>query len=125
MLPGPLPGGAWGLTDWNTKPVSIRLFALGCGAALYASASKVERVKIRRLNPSVNFPELIGRGLLIDLHESEHVGLQSKDECLVEKATYERLPQLLALVEPTLARDAAPYAAVYHQFVLATYRCTS
>lgn len=123
--PDPLPGGAWGLTDWNTHPVSIRLFAPGCGAALYASASKTERVKIRRLNPNVNFPELIGRGLLLDLHESEHVGLQSKDECLVENTAYARLPQLLSLVEPTLARDAASYAAVYHQFILTTYACTS
>lgn len=123
--PDPLPGGAWGLTDWNTSPVSIRLFGVGCGAALIASASKAERVKIIKLNPTVNIPELVGRGLLLDLHEASHVGLHSRDECLVEDTAYARLPQLLKLVEPTLARAAAAYAAVYHQFIRTTYACTS
>lgn len=122
--PNPLPGGAWGLTDWNTSPVSIRLFSVGCGAALYASASKVERAKIAKLNPTVNFPELIGRGLLVDLHEAEHVGLNSKNECLVEGTAYERLPVLLKQVG-LYAPSVNVYAAIYHQFVLASYRCTT
>jgi hypothetical protein len=113
-----LPGDAAGLTYWTSPP---RIELQSCAATLYASASPLERRKIRALNPHVFFPQVVGVGLLVALHEAEHVGLASRDECLVERTAYERLPQLLALV-PELP-GAAAQAAQYNTFVLATYHC--
>lgn len=115
-----LPGGALGLTYWE-EPPRIELSPVGCAATLYASATHAERRKIRALNPHVFFPQVVGQGLLVMLHEAEHVGLGSRDECLVERAAYEALPRLLMLV-PELP-GAAVQAAQYNTFVLAAYHC--
>lgn len=116
--PGPLivngqPAAAnvLGVTRW-TDPPSIEVRPIGCGALLYASASPRERRLIVRLNPTVQLPELVGLGLLVDMHEAEHAALHSIDECLVERTAAAKLPQLLAqLLGPTDAARALAAAA--------------
>jgi hypothetical protein len=63
----------------------IQLGTLACGALLYTSATPRERGAIRKLNPTVDFDQMVGIGLQVVLHESEHVALNSTDECLTEK----------------------------------------
>jgi hypothetical protein len=74
----------------------IFLGATACGALLYTSASNRARAAIRRLNPRVDFDQLVGVGLQVTLHESEHVALQSRDECVVEKTARAKIDGLIA-----------------------------
>lgn len=74
----------------------IELGGEACAALLYTSASPAERAAIRRLNPGVNFDHLVGEGLEVALHEAEHVALNSKDECLVEKTARTKIDGLLS-----------------------------
>lgn len=74
----------------------IQLGGLACGAILYTSASQTERAAIRRLNPGVNFDQLVGVGLQVALHEAEHVALNSGDECLVEKTARAKVDGLIS-----------------------------
>ncbi len=94
-----------------------------CGALLYASASAPERAAIRRLNPSVNFDQLLGVGLQVALHEATHVALDSTNECLVERQARARIDGLIEQVaDPgrATAEEAAATAsdaglpAAYH-----------
>lgn len=79
----------------------IELGGLACGALLYTSASPQERAAIRRLNPRVDFDQLVGVGLQVALHEAEHVALDSLDECLVEETARAKVDGLIsALGDP-------------------------
>ena len=75
---------------------TIQLGALACGAVLYTSASPTERAAIRRLNPRVDFDQLVGVGLQVALHEANHVALNSTNECLVERTTRAEVVGLIA-----------------------------
>jgi len=123
--PTVLPGDRWGETEWDARPVSISLFgAQGCAAALYASMTPKQRVQTNRLNPTWNFPQVVGQGLLLDLHEASHVGLFTKDECRVEARAFALLPTLLSkYFDRSFALRATNYALPYHLFVLHFYSC--
>jgi len=84
----------------------IQLGGIACGGLLYASASTSERAAIRRLNPTVNFPRLLGVGLQVALHEAEHVALNSGDECLVEKTARAKITGLIQSLDPGEATAA-------------------
>jgi hypothetical protein len=84
----------------NGPMAYVQLGPEACGALLYASASAAERAAIRRLNPSVDFPHLLGEGLQATLHESEHVALNSSDECLVEKTARAKISGLIQSLDP-------------------------
>lgn len=123
--PDVLPGNTWGLTNWNDRPVDISLFGpQGCAAALFASMTPQQRVKTIRLNPGVNFPQIVGQGLLLDLHEASHVGLFTKDECRVERQAFALYPSLASKYLPAafVARTMT-YTAAYNTFVLNFYHC--
>ena len=121
--PGLLDGGAWGTTHFETQPFAVDLYGpRGCAAVLYASATAAERVQIARLNPSVNLAQMAGEGLLVALHEANHVALRTQQECLVEATAYAELPQLLAQVHLDTAAIAT-YAAAYDSFVRDSYHC--
>jgi hypothetical protein len=93
---------------------NIELGTLACGAIIYTSASPKERAAIRRLNPQVNFDQLVGVGLQVALHEANHVALNSTDECLVEKTTRSEINGLIEkLADPgrVVAADAAATAS--------------
>jgi hypothetical protein len=123
--PDVLPGDRWGSTDWDKRPIDISLFGpQGCAAALYASETPKQRVQTIRLNLGVNFAQVVGQGLLLDLHEASHVGLMTKDECIVEQRAYALLPTLLRkyFLRPFIAQ-AMTYATAYHTFVLGFYNC--
>ena len=93
---GGLVGGALGIT-YRRPPAHIELYGpLVCAALVYAQASPAERLAIAELNPTVNFQAVVGVGLLVALHEATHVGLNSGDECLVEKTALAGLPGLIS-----------------------------
>lgn len=96
----------WGYAWWTTLPRIDLYGPVGCTAALYLNANPSERAQLAQLNPAVNWPWLVGEGLLLDLHEAEHVALNSGDECLVEKTALQKLPQLLAGFGSGFAADA-------------------
>jgi len=94
-----------------------------CGGLLYASASPSERAEIRRMNPTVDFDQLLGVGLQVALHEANHVALDSADECLVEKRTRTQIVGLIEKVadpgravaeEAAATADDAGLPANYH-----------
>ena len=121
--PGLLDGGAWGTTHFEAQPFAIDLYGpRGCAAVLYASASASERAQIARLNPGVNLDQVAGEGLLVALHEANHVALRTQQECLVEATAYQELPALLAQVRLDNAA-VATYAAAYDRFVRDSYHC--
>lgn len=102
---------------------NIELGTLACGALLYASASPSERAAIRRLNPSVNFDQLVGVGLQVVLHEANHVALNSTDECLVEKTTRAEVDSLLVrLADPGRAPAAEAAATMSDASLPGSYR---
>lgn len=76
----------------------IILGQLACGALLYGSLSPSERLAVRRMNPRVDFNQLVGVGLQVALHEAFHVGINSTDECQVEKATRSQVNGLIEKV---------------------------
>lgn len=96
----------------------IELGGLACGALLYASASPREQALIRKLNPTVDFAQLVGVGLQVALHEAEHVALNSPDECQVEKVTRTKVDTLLApfgaAAEAAATTSDAGLPAAYH-----------
>lgn len=96
-----------GVTHLSASPVTVELAGKVCGGLLYASASSSERAAIRRLNPHVSLLQWEGIGLLVALHEGEHVALGSRDECVVERAAMAKLPQLVAEVLPRADRAGA------------------
>jgi hypothetical protein len=97
LVPGPLD--------------TIELGPLACGALLYTSANPTERAAIRKLNPSVNFDQLVGIGLQVALHEANHVALNSTNECLVEKTARTEIDSLIVRLadagRSVVAEDAA------------------
>jgi hypothetical protein len=100
-----------GVTHLSAAPVSVEVIGRLCGGLLYASASRRERAALRRLNPHVAFAPLAGLGMLVMLHESEHVALHSSDECVVERAAMAKLPQLLGSSGFTTSDEAQALAA--------------
>jgi hypothetical protein len=101
---------------------NIELGTIACGALLYTSASPSERTAIRRLNPSVDFDQLVGVGLQVALHEANHVALNSGDECLVEKTTRGEINGLIAKsADPGRALAAEAAATVSDAALPAAY----
>jgi hypothetical protein len=101
------PSSALGLTRLNATPVRVDLLgAAVCGGLLYASASPRERAALRRLNPRVAFVRLEGVGLLVLLHEAQHVALHTADECRAEAAAMAELPALVAQLVAASERAA-------------------
>jgi hypothetical protein len=91
----------------------IQLGTLACGALLYTSATPRERGAIRKLNPTVDFDQMVGIGLQVVLHESEHVALNSTDECLTEKTTQAKVAGLIAqFADPGRVGQAETQATV-------------
>lgn len=121
--PNPSLGPAPGVTYWNgTIPVRSELGTLACGALAYAGSTPQERKKIRALNLGVNFDQLLGVGLQVALHESNHVALRSRDECLVEKTTRTEINGLIEkYADPKHAASAELYATVSDSQLPAIY----
>lgn len=71
-----------------------------CLAAVYASATEKQRLRLMRANPKVDWANVVGVGLLAILHEAEHAALRSLDECRVQKAAMAALPSLLRRLVP-------------------------
>lgn len=90
----------------------ISLGPLSCGGLLYASASASERAALRRLNRGVDFDKVLGVGLLVALHEANHVALNLTNECLVEKKTLSEVDRLIVrYADPGHAAAASAAAA--------------
>jgi hypothetical protein len=98
----------------------IQLGPLACGGLLYASENPSERLATQRLNPGVDFDNLLGVGLQVALHEANHVALNSSDECLVEKTTRQSIDRLIEqyggskTAEADAAASDAELPAQYH-----------
>lgn len=104
-------GGTFSTAPTGRPLNYIELTPTACGALLYASASTEERAAIRRLNPGVDFTRLLGVGLQVALHEAEHVGLQSSDECQVEKTARAKVGVLFQSLDPAGAASDERAAA--------------
>lgn len=112
--------------DGSLVPGPLTMISLGptaCGALLYASANPTDRAKLRAANPKIDFDALLGLGLEVALHESNHVALNSENECLVEKTTMSEINRLIAQyadpgdvvkVEAAATADDAGLPANYH-----------
>lgn len=113
--PQPLYGGAWGLAFPAGTPPAVQLYGPeGCAALIYAGASARERAAIRRLNPKVNFAQVVGYGLLVAQHEAFHVGLDSYNECVVERAAIHTVGGLIQrFFQGDFAQEAIFYAIHY------------
>lgn len=97
---------------------------LGCAATLYGSETPLQRKLTARLNRGVNFPRVVGQGFLLVLHEGSHVGLNSRDECVVERQAWALYPALVSrFFGRPFAQLALPYAAAYNAQILAFYHC--
>jgi hypothetical protein len=117
---------ALALTRLHATPVRVDLLGPAvCGGLLYASASPRERAALRRLNPRVAFVRLEGVGLLVMLHEAQHVALGSADECRAEAAAMAELPALVAqlVAEPERAAVLAIARASDAQLPAAYHGC--
>lgn len=102
-------------SDGRIVPGVLDIIQLGpkaCGALLYASESPSERLATRRMNPGVDFDSLLGVGLQVALHEANHVGLNSADECLVEKKTRAEVNGLIVKLGDSARVTAEEAAAV-------------
>lgn len=95
--PAPLPnipGGPaviWGLT-WIGDPLQGSRIAVygrvGCASLVYLNAGPAERLALERLNPGWNWPLIVADGLLLDLHEANHLAVWQQ-----------RLPAATAAIE--------------------------
>lgn len=122
--PATIPGGFYGWATWDSNgiPVAIQLKDnIGCRALRYAAASRSKRDVLARDRPHVVPAAIIGIGLLVALHEAEHVGLRSVDECLVEKTALARVPVLLKRFMPRQWRAALGFAGYYDSHLPANY----
>jgi hypothetical protein len=88
----------------------IILGATACQALAYGDASLWGRFLMYDYNP--NLSEVVGVGLQVALHESEHVALNSNDECLVEKAARTKIDTLIRQVGVLLPVPAEAAAAM-------------
>lgn len=109
--------GDLGETWWDANgPTRILLLNNdACLAARFAAANREGRNRIAAANRNVSISQLYGVGLLIILHEAEHVALRSRDECLVERTAYRKLPTLLRMFAPRLAPVSLMDAASFNR----------
>jgi hypothetical protein len=117
-----LSGG--GVTYWNASaiPMRIELSEQVCLAAQYAGANRQERNAISAAHPKLVMFNVLGVGLLNILHEAEHVGMKSMNECLVEKAAFTKVHLLLQRFAPRLYPLTMASATRYHSQLPASYR---
>ncbi len=99
----------------------IELSPQVCLAARFAAADREERSRIALAHHRAMY-EVLGVGMLALLHEAEHVALQSRNECQVEKAAYAKVPILLRQFGPRLFRQTMASAKDYHDHLPASYR---
>jgi len=117
------PSVATGLTYWtDSGPSRIELSERVCLAARYAGANRQERNRIAAAHPNLVMFDVLGSGLMILLHEAEHVALQSRNECQVEKAAYAKVHVLLRRFAPRLYPLTMASATRYHSGRPASYR---
>lgn len=119
--PVTLPGPSWGLS-WPEYDTIAVYGPMGCAALDYAGASTSERRSIARLNPRRIMARVVGYGLIVDEHEAMHIGLDSRNECVVEREALRVLPALLArYFAPAFAQQAYWYAQGYDSRLPASY----
>lgn len=120
QLPGDKDGLA--LLDDRGVPFAIQLAdGVACLAARYVAADRPGRDLIAAQHRYVVPAAFVGVGLLVALHEAEHVGLRSTDECLVERTALLKLPGLLKRYMPRQWRQALEFARYYDSQLPAKY----
>lgn len=119
-----LPGGidGWAPLSAAGSPDRVELVANeGCLAARYAAANRRARSRLARSHQDAPMAWVVGTGLLVALHEAEHVALRSFDECVVERLALAKLPVLLRRFFPRLWRPMLGYARGYDEGLPAKY----
>lgn len=115
----------WGLTTYTSAagPTSVALVERVCVGLAFAAADRQGRQLLTRQHPRVSIEGLFAVGLLVGLHEAEHVALgPTASECTVETVAFRKLPGLLRRFEPRAWRNALAYARGFHQSLPANYR---
>lgn len=97
-------GLTWYTPD-RTRPTRIDFAPEVCGGLTYLAASPFERVKLRALNPLVDFDRFAGVALVVVLHESHHAGGMTPgtvdhDEARTECIALRELPAFAATWAP-------------------------
>ena len=78
--PGTINGTVdWGIT-WldpdNPANDHIDVYGrIGCAAIIWLESTPAERRQLAQLNPGWNWPLIVADGILLDLHEAEHVAI--------------------------------------------------
>lgn len=106
---------------YTTTPVRIEFGGMVCGGLVWLAASPAERVKIRALNPSVDFDRWAGVALVVVLHEARH-GAGDRGEASAECHAMQQLGSFAAAWAP--AGDLAVIVAqgrVYDAGLPASY----
>lgn len=117
-----IQGGVYGQVAWTADgPQHIELQNRICLAVRFVAANRQERNQIAAERPSVFMAQVVGVGLLVALHEAEHVALVSFDECKVEKAALRKVPVLLKRFMPLLWQSALAFARDYDRGLPASY----